>query len=151
MSLYTISDNTIKKIKKKHLLLNITTVIIAGIVLNLMMFFVLNDNDVFFPSLGLFVVIMSITVFFSLRVGLKNIEKALKGIQYSIDDEKLTIRNSDSEQYNILKDYIKSIDKNKKDVIIILKNGKKIHVNKNLENIDDLTHKLERLSANQAI
>ena len=151
MSLYTISDNTIKKIKKKHLLLNITTVIIAGIIINLMMFFVLNDNDVFFLSLGLFVVIMSITVFFSLRVGLKNIEKALKGIQYSIDDEKLTIRNSDSEQYNILKDYIKSIDKNKKDVIIILKNGKKIHVNKNLENIDDLIHKLERLSANQAI
>lgn len=141
-----ISDTTIKKLKRKHLLLHIPTLIIGSIIILLIFFFLLDDNDVFFLSLGVFVVTIPIIAFFSLKKGLKFIEKSLKSIQYSLDNEKLIIKNGNYEQYNILKDNIKCIDKYKNKVIINLKNRERICVNKNLENIDDLVGELGRLS-----
>ena len=142
MAVYTISDNTIKKFKRDRFLLYIPVAIITAIIVQVILFFLLDNKIIFFISLGLFVLSIPMVVFLSVKKGLKS----LKNIQYLVDNERLIIRYGDYIQHNLQKDDIKCIDKYRNNIIINLKNGERICVNKNLENVDDLVDELAGLS-----
>jgi hypothetical protein len=146
MVIFEISDDNIKKIKQNHLFIVIPALIIGSIITQVTIYFILQDNNIFFISLAFFVVIVFLITFFSLKRSLKSIEKSVKSIQYIFDNGRLIIKQNNFEQYNISKNDIKCINKYKNNIfIIILNNSKKIIVNKYLENHDGILLELKQL------
>ena len=64
MAVYTISDNTIKKFKRDRFLLYIPVAIITAIIVQVILFFLLDNKIIFFISFGLFVLSIPMIVFY---------------------------------------------------------------------------------------
>jgi len=150
MAVFTISDNTIDVIKKKRLLAVVLTVIISLIIWGSLSFFVIKsimDIKILIISFCISIIVVSLTVYFSLKSSLKILTKEMKSIQYIIDDEKIIIKKNNIEQFNISKKEIKCINKYKNNIIIIILNtNKKITINRYLDNIEQLIENLNILS-----
>jgi hypothetical protein len=152
MAVFTVSDNTIDALKKKKLwiviLLGIFGMIIGGSLTYFSMVIISKISiEIFIISFSISLVIISLTLFFSLKSSLKILEKEMKSIQYIIGNERLIIKRNDFEQYNISKNEIQCINRYKNnEILIILNTKKKITVDKYLENFDQLNENLSVLS-----
>jgi hypothetical protein len=75
------------------------------------------------------------------------LKKNLKSVKYTIEGEKIFIKNNDYEQFNFSKNEIKCINRYKnKEIIIFLNTNERITVNKYLDNLDKLIEILNTLS-----
>jgi hypothetical protein len=151
MAVFTISDKTIDVLKNKKLWMTISTAIISMVIWGSLSFFAMViismiSIKIFIISICFSVVIISLTIYFSLRFSLKLFIKEMKSIQYIFENERLIIKKNNSEQYNISKNDIQCITKYKNSMIIILNSNRKIIVEKNLDNFDQLIENLNSLS-----
>ena len=151
MAVFTISDNTINMIRKKDLLRFILTAIVGLLIWGGLSFFAMRnigiEIEILIISFCLTVVIVSLTLLFSLKFRFKTQAKEMKSVQYIIENDRLIIKQNDFEQFNISRNEIKCINKYKNNVIIIILNtNKKIIVNKYLDNFDQLIENLNILS-----
>jgi len=151
MAVFTISDNTIDMIRKKDLLRFILTAIISLIIWGSLSFFAMRnigiEIEILIISFCLTIILVSLALLFSLKFRFKTQAKEMKSIQYTIENDRLIIKQNDFEQFNISKNEIKCINKYKNNVIIIILNtNKKIIVNKYLDNFDQLIENLNILS-----
>jgi hypothetical protein len=151
MAIFSASDSCINPIKKKQSVIFILTIVISSTIwLGLTLFvFIVNNFDInlFFICLGIYIVITSPTVYFSLRFLFKLQAKEMKSVQYIIENDRLIIKQNNFERFNISKNEIKCINKYKNNVIIIILNeNKKIIVNKYLDNYDQFIENLNILS-----
>ena len=151
MAVFTISDNTIDMIRKKDLLRFILTAIIGLIIWGSLSFFAMRnigiEIEILIISFCLTIILVSLALLFSLKFRFKTQAKEMKSVQYTIENDRLIIKQNDFEQFNISKNEIKCINKYKNNVIIIILNtNKKIIVNKYLDNFDQLIENLNILS-----
>jgi len=137
LEVFTISENTIDKLKKKKILIVMITVIISMAIWGSLSFFVTKNIDVkiFAIPFCILIIFISIMVFFLLRYSIKQLTKKLKNVQYIIENEKIFMKQNELVQYNFYTSEIKCINKYKNnEVIIILNTNKKIAVNNYLDN-----------------
>jgi ATP-dependent Zn protease len=148
MTIFKISEDNIKKIKLNRLFIIISAIILTSVITQTIIYFtILQDTKVFLISLGTYIVMLFLIILFIIKFAFKSFEKTMKSIKYIIENERLIISQNDFEQFNITKDEIKCINKYKNNLIeIILKNNKKILVNKYLEKYDELLVELKQLS-----
>jgi hypothetical protein len=152
MAVFTVSDDTIDVLKNKKLRMTILTAIISIVIWGSLSFFAMViismiSIKIFIISICFSVVIISLTIYFSLRFSLKLFIKEMKSIQYIIENERLIIKKNNFEQFNILRNDIQCINKYKNNVIVIILNSnRKIIVEKNLDNFDQLIENLNSLS-----
>ena len=146
MSRFNITDNDIYFAKRSYLLFVIPTVIISSIIMQIAYYFVnkyiLKDFNIYIISLIIFLIIISITVFFSIKLRLKYIEKSMENMQYIIENEKFIITQNGIERYNISKDGLKYIKKYSTCIIIVLKEGGTISISKYLDGYYQLIKEL---------
>jgi hypothetical protein len=147
MATYKITGDNIN-IKKRHFsLMILVPAIIGSIIIQTGIFFMLNNYKVFLISLSLYIVITFLVLLFCIKKTLKILSQSLSSIFYNIEDEHLIIMQNNYERYNISKDDIKCINRYKNNaIVIVLKNNKKIHVNKYLENYNELIKELNSFS-----
>ena len=151
MAVFTISDNSIEREKRKRVFRGIITVVISLVIVLTAYFFLLvghmNDLKTYILMTIFFIASVSMVVFFSLRSVLKSITKEMKSIRYTTENERIIIEKNNIEQINIAKNEIQNIKKYKNNKIVItLVTNNKIAVNNHLENYDQLIAELNLLS-----
>jgi protein-S-isoprenylcysteine O-methyltransferase Ste14 len=148
MAFFKISDDNIKKIRLNCFFLIFSGLIVVSVITQIAIYLTLiQDPKIFLINLFVFLAIVILIVLFLIKFVLKSFEKSLRSIEYIIENERLKIIQNDFEQYNITKDEIKCINKYKNNLLeVILKNNKKILVNKYLEKYDELLIELKQLS-----
>jgi hypothetical protein len=147
MAIFTISDNTIDRLKIEHLWFLILSISILLIIpVSILFFSIENINPkIFIISFCSFIVITSLLLFLRIKYDLKLLENEMKSVQYIIENERLIIMANDFIQY-ISKNDIKCINKYKNNMILIILNTKqKIKVNKYLDNFEQLIENLNIL------
>jgi hypothetical protein len=149
MENFSISEDTISKIKKKRIMIVIYAVIISIIIWGILSFFI-NRNDsfkIFTITLCVSIIFISLVLFFILRHSIKSLDKNLRNVQYMIENERIFIKQNELTQYNFSISEIKSINKyNNNEVIIELNTNKKILVNKYLDSYDNFIDLLNTIS-----
>jgi hypothetical protein len=152
MAVFTVSDNTITILRKKGIRRVILIVTISMIIWGSLAAFVLFnaklniDIEVYIITASITLILIFFVVFFSVKRSLGIFSKEMKSIQYVIENERLIIRKSDFEQFNITKSEIQCINKYKNNtIIIILKTNQKITVDKYLNDFDQLMENLNKL------
>jgi hypothetical protein len=148
MTIFKISETQIKKVKQNILFLIISAIIVISVITQIAIYStVLHDSKIFLINLCIYILIISIVILVLIKFSLKSAEKTMKSIEYIINNERLIISQNNFEQFNIAKDEIKCINRYKNNLIeIILKNNKKIIVNKYLDKYDELLIELKQLS-----
>ena len=148
MAIYKISEDHIREVKKKRLFFIISAIIVISVIAQANIYFtVTQDIKVFLFSLGIYIVAVALALLFIIKFTLKSFEKTMRSTKYTLENERLIMTQNGFEQFNITKDEIKCINKHKNNLIeIILKNNKKILVNRYLEKYDELLVELKQLS-----
>lgn len=143
--IFTISDNSIDAIWKRRYRTTILASIIIALIYGFFLFFNMENISINIYVIGF--CIYTVTIPSVLYFSSKMLKKNLKSVKYTIEGEKIFIKNNDYEQFNFSKNEIKCINRYKnKEIIIFLNTNERITVNKYLDNLDKLIEILNTLS-----
>jgi hypothetical protein len=144
MGMYKISAQNIKKTKRKYLF-SVTVLSVIGVMLGFCIAAVkIDDANTVKKIVTPFVLLTGVVLYFSIRfIGVEPLTKSILSLTYILENNRFIIKYNDHERLNISKDDIKQIIRYKNNAVtLVLKNAKKINLNRKMENYELLISEL---------